>query len=103
MPTVRGALWALQTLRRMISVRTNYKSPSCSVELLFFCTQEKQVEKKKIFFLLLLLSEMSIKWQAQGAETSLLVSDLHPRQSLLDGPQGEGCSWHLPQVYQTAS
>lgn len=87
--------------RRMISVHTNYKSPSCSVELLFFCTQEKQVEKKQIFFLL--LSEMSIKRQAQGAETSLLVSDPHPRQSLLDGPQGEGCSWHLPQVYQTAS
>ncbi len=87
--------------RRMISVHTNYKSPPCSVELRFFCTQEKQVEKNKIF--LLLLSEMSIKRQAQGAETILLVSDPHPRQSLLDGPLGEGCSWHLLQVYQTAS
>ncbi len=99
MPTVRGALWALQTSRRMISVHTNYKSPSCSVELQFFCTQEKQDEKKRIFFLL--LSEMSTKRQAEPL--SLLVSGPRPRQSLLDGPRGEGCSWHLPQVYRTAS
>lgn len=101
MLTVREALWALQTFRGIWFLCTQSASVPFAwwVELMFFCTQEKQIEK---IFSFSCSQRCPLIGRHTGVETSLLVADPHPRQSLRDAPQGEGCSWHLPQVYQRA-
>lgn len=88
--------------RHMISLHTICKCPFCSVSRAHVLLYTRETSRKKSFSFSC-SQRCPLIGRHTGVETSLLVADPHPRQSLRDAPQGEGCSWHLPQVYQRAS